>query len=239
MLLDFAVNIIAGISLLILGYSFERIRLFYKARSIRHIWKPFIQSKKLSVVLSTRPGPYARSTPRLSLLEMLSFVNISNRLSSIGIEVSPKDSQVRIDDIKNENLVVLGGPLANEVAKEIWTRISPNIPFSLDTEKQSFQMTTQEYIPVLGADGKIIKDYGIIIRQPQPFNPHMTLFYCLGCHGFSTHGTTLYLTEYKYAKKLADAVGDKNSFVALIEFDVQNNNIAASKILHCFIIAHA
>ncbi len=239
MFLDFSINIIASIALLILGYSFERLRLFYKTRSIRHLWKPFLQSKKLSVVLSTRPGPYARSTPRLSLQEMLSFVNISNRLSSIGMEILPKDSQVRIDDIKNENLVVLGGPLANEVAKEVWARVSPNIPFSLDTEKQSFRMSDQEYIPVLGTDGKLIKDYGIIIRQPQPFNPHMALFYCLGCHGFSTHGTTLYLTEFNYAKKLADAVGDKSNFVALIEFDVQNNNIAASKILHCFITANA
>lgn len=237
MFLDFSINILAGVALLIIGYSFDRVKLFYKTRSIRHIWKPFISNKKLSVILSTRPGPHTRSTPRVSLMEMLSYVNITNRLSIIGIEVSPKDSQTRITDVKNDDLVVLGGPFANDFSKEVWTRISNNIPFSIDTEKQTFRMTDHEYAPIIGVDGKLIKDYGLIIRQPQPFNTDRTLIYCLGCHGFATHGTTLYLTEFNSAKKLSDAVGNKNSFVALLEFDIQNNVIANSKILHCFIIA--
>ncbi len=236
MVLDYAINILASVTLLCLGYCIGRVRLYYNTLSFRQMWKPFIHAEQLSIILSTRPGPHDRSTPRVSLLEMLSFANISSCLSTIGIKILPKDSNVQVGEIKNDNLVVLGGPLANEISKEIWTNISIDIPFSLDTEKQLFRMANEEYVPEIEADGKLIKDYGIIIRQPQPFNSDLSLIYCLGCHGFATYGLTLYLTEKKYAKDLGAVVGDKDNFVALIEFEIQNNLISTSKILHCFIV---
>jgi hypothetical protein len=234
MVVEIIVNLIASVTLLFLGYSFERIKIYFKTRSIRHIWKPFLNSKDVSLILSTRAGPYERSIPRISLLEMQGYVNISKRLSSVGIEVVLKDSQVRIKDIRDKDLIVLGGPVANDVSKEIWELISPKIPFSLEIENQVLQMTDKKYEPVIGNREKFIKDYGIIIRQPQPFNPERTLLFCMGCHGFATYGATLYTTEFNYVEKLADAVGKKNNFVALLEFDIQNDSIASSKIVHCY-----
>jgi hypothetical protein len=234
MVVEIIVNLIASVTLLFLGYSFERIKIYFKTRSIRHIWKPFLNSKDVSLILSTRAGPYERSIPRISLLEMQGYVNISKRLSGVGIEVVLKDSQVRIKDIRDKDLIVLGGPVANDVSKEIWELISPEIPFSLEIENQVLQMTDKKYEPVIGNREKFIKDYGIIIRQPQPFNPERTLLFCMGCHGFATYGATLYTTEFNYVEKLADAVGKKNNFVALLEFDIQNDSIASSKIVHCY-----
>jgi hypothetical protein len=238
MVFEIVVNLLASVILLILGYSFERFRKYFKTRSIRHIWRPFLNSKNVSLILSTRLGPYPRSIPRISLLEMQGYVNISKRLSSVGIEISLKDSQVRLNEIKDKDLIVLGGPIANNVSNEIWELISPNIPFSLEIENQVLYMADKKYEPIIGNREKFIKDYGIVIRQPQPFNPERTLLFCMGCHGFATYGITLYVTEFNYAKKLAEAVGNKNSFVALIEFDIQNDSIASSKIVQCYILTH-
>lgn len=234
MVFEIVVNLIASFTLLVLGYSFEKIRIYFKTRSIRHIWRPFLNSKNVSLILSTRAGPHERSIPRISLLEMQGYVNISKRLSSVGMDIVLKDSQIRINDISDKDLIVLGGPVANDISKEIWKLISPKIPFSLELENQIIQMADKKYEPVVGNREKFIKDYGIIIRQPQPFNPEKTLLFCMGCHGFATYGATLYTTEFNYAEKLADAVGKKTSFVALLEFDIQNDTIASSKIVHCY-----
>jgi len=170
---------------------------------------------------------------------MKAFVRISDTLNLFKTKAIPIDSQVRLDNIVGHDIVVLGGPLANNVSAEIWQRISERIPFALDLNKQSIRISQREYIAVEGTDGRLKKDYGLIVRQPHPFDEERNMFLCIGCHGYATLGTVRFLTDRHLSGELLKAIDDAVSFAALVEFELQENALSSAKVIECYILARA
>ena len=48
--------------------------------------------------------------------EMKAFAEINKTLSSLGAEVIPISSETPLPQVKNTNVIILGGPVANKIA---------------------------------------------------------------------------------------------------------------------------
>ena len=234
MLDSFLINIAASVTFVFLGYISNNIYQWLKLSSFRIIWKPFLNDNIVNVVLTTRPGPLERSTPRISFNEMQAYANINKTLSNINISTIPVSSEMTTKEHLDKNLIILGGPIANKVTENFWPLISKQLPFYFDQEKMTIIAGQREYCPQLDENNILIKDYGIIMRLLNPYNNNKYIVLAMGCHGFSTHGLINMMVEIKSAKKLIKATKNKD-FAAIVEFNLQDNIIISDNILECYI----
>jgi hypothetical protein len=234
MIISFLIHLAASITFVILGYISNSIYQWFKLSSFRTIWKPFLRDKSVTVVLSTRPGPLKRSTPRVSFNELQAYVNINKTLTKINISTIPVSSEIALEEIREKNLIILGGPIANKVTANFWPIISKQFPFYFDLEKQIILTGQRDYCPQLNENSILTKDYGIIMRVSNPYNNDKHIVLAMGCHGFSTHGLINMMVKVESAKKLIKATNNKD-FVALVEFILQDNMIISDNILECYV----
>jgi len=232
---DFIINVAASLAFVLLGYSLSRIQHWFLHFSFRSIWKPFLKDKHALVVLSTRPGPYPRSTPRVSLVEMQAYIEISKLSGRLGINMVPVSSETSMDEIRSNNIILLGSSLANAVTAKMWRTVSDKLPFVFHVDKQYLSIGDREFIPVEDEDGQLVTDYGLIIRQVHPFNSEKALVLAMGCHGFSTYGSMRMMTEIENARRLLKATANKD-FIALIEVRLQDKRLISSRIVECYIL---
>jgi hypothetical protein len=234
MLISFLINIAACFAFVILGYISNITYQWFKLSSFRTIWKPFLRDKSVTVVLSTRPGPLKRSTPRVSFDEMQAYADINKTLTKINISTIPVSSEIALEEIREKNLVILGGPIANKVTANFWPIISKQLPFYFDLEKQIILAGQREYSPQLNENNILTKDYGIIMRVPNPLSNDKYIVLAMGCHGFSTHGLINMMVKIESAKEIINATNNKD-FAALVEFILQDNMLISENILECYI----
>lgn len=224
MIESFIINILASIFFVLCGYLLNIVIRFLKFRPFKKLWKPFLNDKQIIVILTTRPGPHKSSTPRVSLNELQSYSVLNTQFSKFNIKVIPQSTDLSMDELKKNNLIVLGGPSSNEIARRIWLQIQSFIPFSFDYENHIIHDINSKYEPLLDSEGKLKVDYGLLIRMKNPYNREKSILLSMGCHGYSTSGSIEALTRLQYAKQIIKQAGIKD-FISLLKFDIDNNII--------------
>ena len=219
MIQDLTINIVAGALLLAVGWI---ARLGYTKWTLRHersIWKGFVGRSRLGVALTTRSGPYPRSTPRVSLTEARAFGQLAPRWREVGIDYTLIDSRdVNGQYVGSRNMLVLGGPLHNELTKTVLQLMSERLPFTCELDPLSIRLAQGSYYPSYDPEsGHVTEDYAIILRAPNPLDSSgiHTMMLVFGCHGFGTEGGVKLLTVSRLTRGLVAKVGNK-SFVALV-----------------------
>lgn len=237
MAIDFMINLLASVVFFVLGYSINSLRKYLKLRPYRKLWEPFLKESKSLVVVSTRPGPHARSTLRVSFTEMEGYVEVSKLLSELGSNARVVTDEISPDEVRSNNLIILGSPAANRVSDMIWQEISGKLPFVFHLPEQSISIGDRSYIPKEDSEGVLETDYGLIVKSRNPFNQLKSMVIALGCHGLSTYGTMSLMTELESVKGIVKSTQDAD-FVALVQFQLKGNRIISSKILESYVLAH-
>lgn len=233
-LISVILNVASSIVFFLLGVSIDRAGTWVRLRHLRNVWKPFLSKKTTYIVLSTRPGPHPRSTPRVSLNEVRAYAAIREVLSSLKVLPNPIDSDARMQDLSDANLVVLGGPAANAVAGELWRRLSPKLPFTFDMNRLSLKVADREYVPKESTSGALERDYALLVRVASPLDSRRAALMCLGCHGYGTLGAARVLTDVSLAKQMLRMTGNKGFSAALLGFDLDKGNITNTEWLECY-----
>ena len=157
------------------------------------------------------------------------------RAGSQGIGIRTQSSDIPFNSLRDEDLLLLGGPLANNVSSAAWGLISDKSPFVLDHDKQIVVHGGSTYEPILDASGKLRRDFGILARLPSALNRERAMVVAAGCHGFATYGTAHLFASRAGCRELARRV-DKNPFIALIQIDIREGAPADANIIHCFVL---
>lgn len=247
-MIDLFINLLASLIFVGLGYGLNYVVQKFKLRSFKKIWKPFVSEKSVDIYLSTRKGPNPWSTPRVSFIEVIAYNKCSLLLKKLGVETNLKKSNdYNLEEVKNNNIIVIGSPVANGVSKLVWENIINDHPFTFEmndhpvtiTEDDKeitinmneyfFKFKTNSYKPELDEDLKFNErrwksDYALILRYRNPLNKEKALFLLMGCHGFSTLGAMNFLLDKTYSSKILKATGNKD-FALLIKFNLKNNEI--------------
>ena len=220
----------------VLGLGWSRMREKWRLRVFASIWRPFLARKKVAVVLTTRAGPYARSTARVSLSELKAFVSISETLDKLKLVAIPIGSDCRLDEISGEQLILLGGPAANSVTAEIWRLIEGRLPFAFDSKTSSLACSGRVYSPEVDSEGHLVKDYAVIMRASAPFASRRPMLLCCGCHGFGTLGAAIAITDRVSARRLSRSVAATQDFCAVLEIAIRHGAIGPPVVRELFVL---
>lgn len=231
---DIFVGVLGNVLFFVTGFFLQAATSNYRRKHARNIFRHFSKAP-VRVILSTRPGPKASSTPRVSLSETRSFAAFQRLFSGLGFSCEPSDSEVALAELGAFNIVVLGGPTANRVTEKLWATAAAGVPFAIDAEKQIVRALPSDFVPEYDAHGKLMVDFGIILRRRNPINVEQGLLIAAGCHGFSTEACVAILTQSETQKTLARRTKGSD-FVAIIRAELRDNQVISLAIAQCVVL---
>jgi hypothetical protein len=157
----------------------------------------------LEIVLDTDfvdTGRYQRPVAGLGQIRGLSLLIPSLTRAYRGIELDKVClSEYLPGDRIEQDLLVLGGPKNNEVARRILTAMEGTLPFRLadgivwdgDAPRRA------EHV-----NGSVVRDYGYIVRTSNPLNPARRVVLIGGASTYGTIAASRWLAENGAARSL-------------------------------------
>jgi hypothetical protein len=120
MLQDFLVNLLASLFFVLAGYYLRQLQQAFHVRRTYSFWKPLLNdSSSVYVILTTKKGPYSRSTLRVSFNEALAFAELSILFKEFKVPLVLLGGNTEVEQLKDRHLVILGGPNSNAVAEKV------------------------------------------------------------------------------------------------------------------------
>ena len=208
-----------------------------KLKALRAMWGPLIVHNRLTVVVSTHPGPHSRSTARVSLNEMTAFVALSEAVKGLGCAVAVVDGKCRLGDVIDDDLVLMGGPAANDITAEVWQRIESRLPFSFDLDRMTLSVSGRTYVPKEDQTGQLVRDYALLIRVSDSLASNRRVLLCSGCHGYGTLGAVVASIDRAFIGRLSKNLSNGQDFCALLEVEIQQRAISPPQLREIFILA--
>jgi hypothetical protein len=217
------------------GFAFRELLARWKNRHFVKIWKQFISLKSAKVVITTRPGPESSSSLRVSLPEVRAFQSIEQISVRLGMEFDLTDSTVDLSNMSQENLILLGGPKANDVSKYFWSEVEKRVPYTISLESQCIVSGSQIYTPERDDSGLLSVDYSLVVKMHRE-NSSNYLFLFAGCHGFGTLGSTRIVSDTSEVAKIVKRVSDKE-FVAIVKSNIVKGVVDTVEVIDVYIFA--
>jgi hypothetical protein len=109
--------------------------------------------------------------------------------SRYGCDIAVRYADRLDGDEFSRDLILVGGPDANSLTRDILRRLSLGLTLGDPTEHEvSFYSTVTRtlFAPERNAAGQIAVDFGVILRVPNPFAPGRRVLMLFGCFGFGT-----------------------------------------------------
>jgi hypothetical protein len=105
-------------------------------------------------------------------------------------------------DSLGRNLLLVGGPISNEVTKEIWKKADTRYYFEENDirDKMNPDFSKKPNIE----NGIVVRDYGIITKCKNPFQQGRSVIVVSGCYGWGTWGSLETLLNPQNLKFLSE-----------------------------------
>ncbi|HTU07689.1 MAG TPA: hypothetical protein VMG13_19200 [Trebonia sp.] len=156
------------------------------------------------------------------------MVRILARIASLRFWSSPEvlhPSQVY--ERKTHNLILIGGTDTNALTSAIAPRIGCQLESLIDSEGHNVvrdsrlgvdHRATSEAIPDVEG-GRLTKDFGIITRGPNPYNPDCEVLVLAGAHGLGSLAAAEICLDKKWERRLYhDLVQYSGKFECLVSY---------------------
>jgi hypothetical protein len=233
---DLFVNLLASFIWFILGYVFYYgSRLFIVIKPTKRLWK-IKDPKSLIIVAATSAvtdtGHYERPATGIGQMRALGYaIESLNKAYEIKIQ-NIFLSKDHIHNLIENDLIILGGPKNNAVAKLFLDKLLSNNVVIANQEGNVIKWLLQNKEKDFTAEEKN-KDYGLIIRAKNPFGYHKNTSICLftGCHTYGTMAAAKYFTN-NYVKKFRGVKRHKENVALIIQCDVQDGFTVGEKIVN-------
>jgi hypothetical protein len=164
----------------------KAVRYVVNTRPGRRLWR-VNEAERMTIIISSGPhydaSEYTETvfpTEARPAAEVESYVRRLYPKLSVRVRTS---SSVHADDLRG-NLVVIGGPDHNRIARSLLGRIEVANEWSFDGYSLIFD--GQRYEPVMSEDEdlQIAEDIGVLYRGRNPYAPDCLLFLLVGCRTF-------------------------------------------------------
>lgn len=208
-----------------------------RSRRHRDIWAESIRFRANSlIVLSSviHSGDPSR-TPRCSASEVRSLEAIMRLFSRFRSRFQFRVStDVSDDELQRFNLVLLGSPLKNDVARRALNALRLS-QLRYRTDEHTFSIGGRDFRPVYNNDGGIEEDYAVIVKAPNPFRHYQAdskaLMMFMGCHGIGTFGAVRAAIDRSPLLKIARQVKQK-AFIAVVHVYVDEFLVTSTEVIH-------
>jgi hypothetical protein len=124
----------------------------------------------------------------------------------------------------DKNLLVIGGPKNNAVAKVLLEKLSSIVPFTVSDSAISLYGTQYDAV---SASGQITRDYGYVIRAIHPLYPSRRVVLIGGTHTYGTASAARWLVE-----KGNDSRVPSDEAVVVESEVVLQGHVSSPKVIH-------
>jgi hypothetical protein len=144
-----------------------------------------------------------------------------------GDKVLLSETVVDGDPLHLNDIIILGGPKWNKVTLQFLEKMkmSTNLPYTMDDVGIIDEKGRR--LPTSVVDGKVIEDYGLIIKAKNPFNKKTRGLLFAGAHTYGVHAAALafssQLTRVRYLWR--------QNYVCLVRCDVTGEFIGRPEII--------
>ena len=231
---SFLINIAASLTII-----FGTVFLSWAARvqPARRLWG-LPDSKKLYICISTSArtdtGAYIRLSSGLGQIRALALLSPSLHRAYKDFDVQRVlMSDDKIADRYESDLIILGGPKNNEIARQVLEQLQPHLPGTLAepnvTWHESSSVPPITYAAIQTGDD-LKEDYGVIIRTTNPFNSKRKVLIFAGGHTYGTTAAARFFTSElsKFRPRYA-FLGD---FMAIVTAKVTDRHVSEPRLLH-------
>lgn len=180
---DVLSSLIGSIVFFSLGWFGQRFRQRQRARKpAAQVWRLSPGSEVTVVIAAAAPIPDEGVTA-VYPTEMSAANEVSAYLTeSLGCRVTRVCTSKEFSPREYEhNLVVIGGPIHNSVARTVLGRIRP--PLHFEEHDLVDDSTDRRYKPKI-VDGKIVGDTSLLVLAPNPFNAQARVIVIAGCRTY-------------------------------------------------------
>jgi hypothetical protein len=231
-----AVNLLSSLLAFLLGAAVQRLYQRWKALSpARRVWR---LDRGAEVVIAQSDGP-GHDTPLPTLYEgdAAAAVIVSQYLQGImGVSttrVIRASAFLRCRDARSD-LVVIGGPNANDLYKDIDQRVSMPYGFRLYTDRaEMIKIDDGRVFAQEVSDAKTVRDYAVISFLPSPFDAARRIVVLAGC---GTQGTlaAAKMVTFDGVREMARLRPPATGFSVVIEVGVVENEMTRPQIIDTF-----
>ena len=179
-----AVNLLSSLLAFLLGAAAQKLYQRWKAITpARLVWR---LGRPLDVVIAQADGP-GHDTPLPTLYEgdAEAAITVSQFLKSVlGV---PAPRIIRASNFSpprdaHSDLVIIGGPNANDLYKEVAQRVSMPYEFTLYPDRADMIRTSDGHVFAQEVrKGKTERDFAVISFSPNPFDPARRMIILAGC----------------------------------------------------------
>lgn len=186
--------------------------------------------RKFLVILSSRAGPSANSTPRASTREIEALVKILSLSRKIKLNITYfGDLAARRQRLSRENLLIIGGPKANSGLKTYWSEVSNLIPCEINVNSGTITYNQKCYQTTYNDDGSIATDYALLVKIPHIDDDSKIILIAFGMRGVSSPKAVDWLKEPSRVRVLSKKAR-RNSFVGIIKNEIVENAVISSSL---------
>jgi hypothetical protein len=227
------VNVLSSFIFFVLGGLFgaySKIRSYWLRHKVRKAWGfkktafVFSGSKRQSNTDQTviRNGDFH------AIVEMLKF--FQTWLPETQLVISEVSRVESYDFYYNSDVILIGGPNNNPLTKKTLDELdkSGKLPFEFDGYCIKATGHNMSYCIEENDEGSIVKDYGVIFKVANPFNPAYNIVIVAGCKSYATLACAKLFSRPDFYDNHIKI--HENCFCFLVECSVENDKLMLFKI---------
>lgn len=194
----------------------------------RVLWK-LNNPHRVRVVLSTSfvDSSEGYRKPATGVGQVKAFAHISKIFTrafpSIDFDQVFLSEEVTSSQMQTD-LILLGGPHTNEITRYVLEDLKENAPVSIGAGNSLVLQDETIFTPVIN-DESVVKDYGVILACPNPYNSRRRALLFFGSHTFGTEAATQY---YSDGARITCELMAKY-FITIVECDVLDDRVRKFK----------
>ncbi|TVL97340.1 MAG: hypothetical protein CV087_22455 [Candidatus Brocadia sp. WS118] len=207
--------------------------------SFNHFWKPFFDGRT-TIVIGTYYGERFRAWEASTLMatgDAIALGTIMGTLNNVGvknIDVVPVYNFS--GDRYQDNLVLLGGPDANKLTREFYSKLDTKFKFGNPDKNEislfdSYDKST--YFSHFNNKNQVTGDYGFAFKTINPLNPETSIIIIAGCLGFGTCAAAQLFESSRLLSAIKGYEGE-NGFEALVFSEIINDWTQKPKIIKSY-----
>jgi hypothetical protein len=201
---DILVNLVAAFIGFIICWVWHKAYRAIRTQRTRRALQPFEPPEGKTVI-----GCFASSD--LQSFEQSGLIGVGDalalseilaqcRLAGLTPGCPQIDKSLQGDDLRS-NLILLGGPDVNSVTNDVWRSLKTTLRFALaDLHVVSVhdEETNQWHSPVFDASQRILKDIGLVVDAPNPFDSDRRVIVIAGAFGYATWAGARFLASKEF-----------------------------------------
>lgn len=173
------------------------------------LWQHFLEETNETIIVL--PSPHGVYKDGISYCDTCAMGKIYARLQHrTNFEMCTPEQLG--SDIK-KNLILLSGPIANSITKELYASKAMELGLRLDDglvyDKDEYIVLTPEYLP---GETRSIKDltvdYGLIVYTNNPFGTHTKVLHLAGIRGCGTIAAALAVTDDTFLHRIEECYAE-------------------------------